>query len=194
MTTAVFVAQACANLPPSDIDDLCTIFDERGSWRAAALAARKEWGVPEPVSLAILYQESRFRPEARPGWRRVLWLIPIARLSSAYGYGQVKDGTWSDYQSRTGNGSAERTDFSDVVDFIGWYASVIRRATGIEPHDAYNLYLAYHEGPSGFARGSHRDKPWLLGVARKVQARADLYAAQFATCGGPPLPPRNTAS
>ena len=135
----------------------------------------------------MLYQESRFRSSARPGWRRVLWVLPVGRLSSAYGYGQVKDGTWDDYRERTGHRFASRSSFADVADFVGWYAQVIGKATEIRPDDAYNLYLAYHEGPAGYARGSYREKKWLQGVAQKVQARADLYAAQHQTCGGPRL-------
>jgi hypothetical protein len=181
--------QACGRLPPRDIDDLCAIFAEREPWREAAATAFERWKVPEPVQLALLHQESRFRSEARPGWRRVLWVIPAGRLSSAYGYGQVKDGTWSDYLKHAGPSGARRDSFADTVDFVGWYASVIHRVTGIEPHDAFNLYLAYHEGPAGYSRGSYREKEWLVGVARKVEARSSLYAAQFATCGGPPWPP-----
>jgi len=164
------------------------MFEQRENWREATARSRERWGVPEPVQLAILHQESRFRPTARPGWRTVLWIIPVGRLSSAYGFGQVKDGTWQDYQKKTKNPRAKRTSFADVADFIGWYGEVIHRITDVEKSDAYHLYLAYHEGPSGFARGSYADKEWLLGVARKVEARAGLYAAQFATCGGPTLP------
>ncbi len=183
----LFLGKACVAWPPRDIDDLCAMFERRESWREATARSRDRWGVPEPIQLAILHQESRFRPDARPGWRRVLWIIPVGRLSSAYGYGQVKDGTWSDYVRKTGNDGARRTSFSDVADFIGWYGDVIHRAADVPKNDAYHLYLAYHEGPAGFRRGSHHDKPWLLGVARKVEARAGLYAAQHATCGGPAL-------
>lgn len=187
LAAIALAVQACANLPPRDIDDLCAIFAERPSWERAAARTAATWSVPASVQLAIIHQESRFRPEARPGWRRLLWVLPVGRLSSAYGYGQVKDGTWQDYRERRGNARADRTDFADVSDFIGWYASVIGKTTGTAPRDAYNLYLGYHEGPAGFARGNHRDKAWLLKVARKVEARSDLYRAQYASCGGPPL-------
>lgn len=54
---------------------------------------------------------------------------------------------------------------------------------GIELTDARNQYLAYHEGHSGFARGSHNSKSWLLRVAGDVEARAVLYQSQLASCG-----------
>ena len=34
---------------------------------------------------------------------------------------------------------------------------------GVPLHDAYNQYLAYHEGKAGYARGSYRGKSWLPG-------------------------------
>ena len=35
------------------------------------------------------------------------------------------------------------------------------RVNGVPLHDAYNQYLAYHEGKAGYARGSYRKKAWL---------------------------------
>ncbi len=176
------LAEACATLPPRHPDDLCAIFAENHHWHHAAHASYQKWGVPEPVLLAVLHQESRFRAKAKPGWRRLLGIIPVGRLSSAYGYGQVKDGTWRDYVRDTGNGGATRDDFADVVDFIGWYGQVIHRTTAIPKDDAFHLYLAYHEGPAGYARASFEEKPWLLGVAKKVEGRAALYERQYAAC------------
>jgi hypothetical protein len=185
LTAAVVLSllfQACASRPPSNIDDVCAIFEEKESWRAATRRSFERWGIPASVQLAIVHQESRFRAGARPDWRWVAWVVPAGRLSSAYGYGQVKDGTWADYVRATGNRGADREDFADVADFIGWYGDVIHRGTGVAKDDAYHLYLAYHEGPGGFARGSHQQKPWLLGVARKVEDRARLYRAQYSSC------------
>jgi hypothetical protein len=183
---ATFLFQACGTLPPRNPDDLCAIFEEHRAWHEAARRSYERWGVPEPVILAVLHQESRFRAKAKPGWRRLLGVIPVGRLSSAYGYGQVKDGTWRDYVAQTGRDGASRDEFADVVDFIGWYGDVIHRTTEIPKHDAYRLYLAYHEGPAGFQRASYRDKPWLLSVARKVEARASRYGEQYVACPEPP--------
>ena len=97
--------------PPANPGDLCAIFTEKRSWHRSARASFKSWGVPEAVQLAVVHQESRFHASARPGWRRVLWIFPVGRRSSAYGYGQVKDGTWSDYVRATGHRGAERDDF-----------------------------------------------------------------------------------
>jgi hypothetical protein len=175
--------QACATPPPPpEAEDLCRIFSEEDGWYRAARLSYQRWGVPESVQLAVIHQESRFRARARPERRRVLWILPVGRRSSAYGYGQVKDETWADYVRATGRRGADRADFADVADFIGWYGDLIHRRTAVAKHDAYHLYLAYHEGPGGFARGAHEGKAWLLEVARKVEARARLYQTQYLGC------------
>jgi hypothetical protein len=56
------------------------------------------------------------------------------------------------------------------------------RVNGVPVHDAYNQYLAYHEGKAGYARGSYRAKAWLPPVARDVQAWATLYQRQLQAC------------
>jgi hypothetical protein len=132
--------------------------------------------VPEAVQLAVIYKESSFRHDAKPPRTRFLWIFPGPRPSSAYGYGQVLDGTWAIYRRRTGNGGADRDDFGDVTDFIGWYGEQIRRRTGIEKDDAYHVYLAYHEGPGGFARGTHRNKKWLR-VRTSTRSRSGAAAS-----------------
>jgi hypothetical protein len=182
---AVLLGFACASLPPRQLDDLCGIFAEKREWRGAALAAEQRWGAPLPVLMAVLHQESRFRARARPDWRTVLGVIPLGPASSAYGYGQVKVGTWEDYRRLARRPDARRDRFEDAVDFVGWYADVIARSAGIAKDDAYRLYLAYHEGPTGFARRSFDAKPWLLGVAQKVKERADLYGRQRVQCAVP---------
>lgn len=178
----LLLALACATRPPDDPGNLCSIFAEKRGWYRAATDTRERWGVPEAVQLAIIHRESSFRADARPPRRRFLWVLPGRRPSSAYGYGQVLDGTWDLYQRDTGRGGADRHDFGDVSDFIGWYAHRIRAQSGIQPTDAYHLYLAYHEGPLGYVRGTHLGKPWLLAVADQVAARAARYARQHARC------------
>jgi hypothetical protein len=179
------LAVACATLPPRQLDDLCGIFAEKQAWRGAALSAEQRWGAPLPVLMAVLHQESRFRARARPGWRTLLGVIPLGPASSAYGYGQVQAGTWNDYRRLAGRPDARRDRFEDAVDFVGWYADVIARSAGVAKDDPFHLYLAYHEGPTGFERRSFDAKPWLLGVAQKVSERADLYQRQRMECAAP---------
>jgi len=178
----VMLPWGCATMPPSNIRDGCAILKEKEGWYQAVQASYEKWGVPPQVQLAIIYQESRFRYDAKAPRDTLLWVIPWGRKSSAYGYAQVKNETWRWYQDKTGNRGADRDDCADAVDFIGWYGNLSHQMLGISKWDAYGQYLAYHEGHGGYQRGTYRQKPGLMGVARKVEARSKTYAAQLASC------------
>jgi hypothetical protein len=173
---------ACTTTPPKHPDNICQIFDEKDDWYEAAVSTEKHWGVPIPVQMAIIYQESSFVATAEPPRPLILGFIPWFRSSSAYGYPQAQDGTWKEYQQKTGHWFADRDDFSDSCDFIGWYCAVSNKKLGLSKTDTHNLYLAYHEGHGGFQRNSHSHKQWLLTTAQKVQNRARRYESQLAAC------------
>jgi len=173
---------ACATTPPSNLSNICTIFYEKEDWYSATLDAQKKWGTPIFVQMAIIHQESKFESDVRPPRDWVLGIIPLPRSSSAYGYGQAQDGTWDWYIKSTGNWGADRDDFDDVADFIGWYTNVSQRKLSISKWDAEKQYLAYHEGHGGYKRGSYRKKPWLMRVAKKVSSRSKTYSAQLKKC------------
>ena len=85
-------------------------------------------------------------------------------------------------EASTGRWGADRDDFGDSIDFIGWYNQQSQLRNGIAPADTYGLYLAYHEGHGGYSRASYRSKPWLTDVAHKVQGRAATYQVQLQVC------------
>lgn len=182
LLTACGLGLACATSPPSNPEDLCSIFKEKRGWFRATQESRARWGVPEAVQVAIIHQESRFVAGARPPRKRFLGIFPGARPSSAYGYGQILDGTWQEYRASVGRRAAARDDFGDVVDFIGWYGDRAHGRAGIAKNDAGALYLAYHEGIGGYTRGTHTAKGWLVRVARKVSVRAARYQKQYDAC------------
>lgn len=182
LLAGVLLIGGCSTSPPRNPHNGCRIFEEKSDWYEAARDSFEKWGVPIPVQLAIIYQESRFDDDAKPPRTKLLWVIPWTRKSSAYGYGQVLDATWDHYRRATGNGWADRDDFDDVADFIGWYGATASRKLGIAKEDAYHQYLAYHEGFAGYQKGTYRHKAWLQKVARKVEKRANLYRAQLAGC------------
>ena len=181
--SCLLLATACSTSTsrPSNPEDLCAIFREKSDWYEAALAMNQKWGTPVQVPMAMMYQESSFKYDAQPPMRYFLF-IPLGRASSAYGFAQVKDETWADYQRETGNSWADRDDFADAIDFMGWYSYKTSRVNKISPNDAYNQYLNYHEGWGGFRRGTHYQKRWLLKTSRVVESRAKRYAAQFQQC------------
>ncbi|AHD11109.1 transglycosylase SLT domain-containing protein [Phaeobacter gallaeciensis] len=168
--------------PPRNLDNACSIIKQRPEYLKAFRATEKRWGVPMHVQMAVIHQESRFRSDARTPHRFALGVIPMGRQSSAYGYSQALDGTWDDYRRSAGRRGAKRNRIKDATDFMGWYMNQTRERNGVSLYDARNQYLAYHDGHTGYARGTYRSKPWLLRVAGKVQARAEMYQTQLATC------------
>lgn len=182
---ALVLLGACATTPPPKrTDNLCEIFREHTHWYPDARASYEKWGIPIPVMMAIIYQESAFLADARPPRTTCLWIFPGPRPSSAYGYAQAMNGTWEDYKKATGNRRANRKDFGDAIDFVGWYCALSVRQCGISPTDARNLYLAYHEGRGGFNRKTYQGKAWLLQTAERVERRAATYRGQLAACEG----------
>ena len=174
---------ACATSgPPSNTVDVCKIFKEKRSWYKAAKKTEDRWNIPVSVTMAIIKQESSFISAAKPPRTKILGFIPWKRQSSAKGYAQVIDGTWEMYLKERGRWFKSRSDFDDAVDFTGWYNSKSLKQLNIEKTNARALYLAYHEGRGGYKKGSYRNKPWLLGVADKVQRQSALYNSQYQKC------------
>ncbi|MDY6982520.1 MAG: hypothetical protein SV422_05490 [Pseudomonadota bacterium] len=173
---------ACASMsPPQNTGNVCSIFEQRRNWFEAAKRSEERWGVPIPVTMAFIRHESGFYGKARPARKKILWVIPGPRPSNAYGYAQALNSTWRDYERSVGK-SGSRSNFADAVDFIGWYNNMSYRMNDIERGDAFNLYLAYHEGNTGFARRTYANKKWLIDVANSVQANKNVYERQYAGC------------
>jgi len=181
-TMLLLMLVSCASAPPQNTTNICSMFEERRSWYKAAIKSERRWKTPVYVSMAIIQQESSFDAKAKPERMKLLGFIPWRRPSSAFGYAQVLDDTWTQYKEEAGNWGARRSSFADAVDFVGWYTSNSRNINGIGREDAYNHYLAYHEGNGGFARRTYNSKSWLIVVSRKVQANANLYQRQYSQC------------
>ncbi len=172
----------CTTSPPSNVDDVCAIFEEKSGWYEDAKSARARWGVPISVMMAVMHQESTFEATAKPP-RKMIWgFIPGPRPSDSYGYSQALEDTWRRYERASGNYGADRDEFADAIDFIGWYNDLSYRTNGIPKDDAFRLYLAYHEGHGGYSRKTYRSKQWLIDVARKVERRAQRYNTQLQGC------------
>jgi hypothetical protein len=182
MALAVLMLSGCTVSQPSNTDNICSIFREKDDWYDDAADAADEWGTSIPVMMAIMHQESRFVQKAKPPRKKILGFIPGPRPSDAYGYSQAKRSTWDWYMTSSGNYGADRDDFEDAIDFIGWYSRVSYKRCSINRDDAYHLYLAYHEGHGGFNRRSFNKKPWLKKVAKKVSSQTYRYRQQLASC------------
>ncbi len=167
---------------PRNLDNACSITDQRPKYLRAMRQTEKRWGVPVAVQMATIHQESKFIGNARTPHQFALGVIPMGRQSSAFGYSQALDGTWKEYQASTGKRRAKRDNINDATDFMGWYMDLTAKRLGIPKGDAQRQYLAYHEGRSGYARGSYNAKPWLVNVAARVGQRAVVYDQQLRAC------------
>lgn len=176
------IATACATAPPEDVENICAIFEEKRGWYKAAQKSERRWGTPIHVQMSIIRQESSFQFDAKPPRGKILGFIPWKRPSDAYGYAQALDSTWDWYREDTGRRFADRDDFGDAIDFVGWYTNMSNKSAGISKWDPYNQYLAYHEGSGGWRRGSYKNKAWLKETARKVDYRARNWSAQLQRC------------
>ncbi|WP_371227718.1 lytic transglycosylase [Roseovarius sp. 2305UL8-3] len=170
--------------PPSAnlLDDACAILRSKPEYKRAFRATERRWGVPMHVQMATIHQESKFVSDARTPFRYTLGVIPMGRQSSAFGYSQALDGTWKEYLKDTGKRGARRDNIRDATDFMGWYMKESRDRLNIPLSDARNQYLAYHEGRTGFSRGTYSSKPWLLRVSGKVEERSQMYRGQLRRC------------
>ena len=182
---AVLILASCGSRytsQPRNLDNACSIVSERPEYLRAFKATERRWGVPVHVQMATIYQESKFVGDARPPYRYTLGIIPMGRQSTAFGYSQALDGTWDEYRRDTGKRGARRDDIRDAADFMGWYMAETRNRLGISLSDTRNQYLAYHEGRTGYARGSYNSKSWLLRVSSEVASRANMYEQQLSNC------------
>ena len=81
---------------PRNLDNACSIVKQRPTYLKAMQRTQRKWGVPVHVQMATIYQESKFIGNARTPHQYVLGVIPMGRQSSAFGYSQALDGTWTE--------------------------------------------------------------------------------------------------
>ncbi|MBU0643482.1 MAG: lytic transglycosylase [Alphaproteobacteria bacterium] len=167
---------------PRELENACAIVSQRPTYLRAMKATERKWGIPVNVQMATFYQESKFIGNARTPYRFVLGVIPMGRQSSAYGYAQALDATWDEYRREQNRWGAKRDRIQDATDFMGWYMDKSTSVLGISKQDATSQYLAYHEGRTGYARGSYRAKSWLMRVSTEVGARSTTYRQQLMSC------------
>jgi hypothetical protein len=178
----IFFLQGCVSYQSMETDykkNACSMLTQNYDWFVHLQKSKEKWGIPISIQLAFVKQESNFKHDARP------YISKNGRTklaSSALGYSQALKGTWKEYKVNTKRHSAVRTDFSDAIDFMGWYNQRSVKELNIEKHDAYSLYLAYHEGRTGFKQKTYNKKRWLKQVAIKVQKQALNYSKQLNYC------------
>lgn len=169
--------------PPDNINNACLIFQQYPRWYVDLAKAEQHWHLPIAVSLAIIRQESHFHALAQTPHRHLLGIpLPWTHITTATGYTQAIDGTWKLYENATHNYWNDRSSFASAADFIGWFAANAHHRAGIPLNDAYDLYLAYHEGIRGYIEHNYDRKLWLKNIAWLVQRHAETYQHQLRQC------------
>ncbi|MDC0136903.1 lytic transglycosylase, partial [Sulfitobacter sp.] len=51
---------------PQNLDNACSILDQRRSFLPAFRAAKRKYGVPISTQMAVIWQESKFKADAKP--------------------------------------------------------------------------------------------------------------------------------
>lgn len=173
--SALIVLTGCAG-SPNGINNVCSVFEQNDgwvtNWQRSAGKAERRYGIPASVLMATIRKESGFKHNARPPRKYYLGFIPGKRASSAYGYSQALDGTWAQYVTESRNHGAKRRNFDDAVDFVGWYHARTVATYGLNAGDAYNLYLAYHQGWVAYGKGSWRSNSGPKAYARDTAEMA----------------------
>lgn len=170
---------ACSTTPPSNPNNLCSVFQEKDSWYVAAHKVRKKYNVPINVATAILYEDSNFfsTKKDNESW---FFFIPYSKDS------QSSDQTislyWDNYLEEEGNFFSSEDNFEDALDFIGWYIAKTSQYNNIDYNDAYNQYLNYHEGWQNYKIKTYLEKIWLLEKANNVKQRSDEFKEQLLKC------------
>ncbi len=169
-----------SKLAPPQQNDACALFAAHSAWYTAAKYAEKKWSIPVSVQMAVIHQESHFRANAQPGSGFFSFITGGA--STAKGYAQALDNTWKSYLLHNNLKQADRTSFASATDFVGWYLHKLSNDLHLSKTDAYSLYLAYHEGETGYRKQRYKQKKWLQQVAHKVARQAKTYHQQLVSC------------
>lgn len=171
------------SIKTSHKNDACKMFKENPDWLVATNRSYQKWGLPISTQLSFVYHESSFVYNARPLAKRSSgYIFGKKYASSALGFSQALNGAWGDYIAEQKPKNASRMNFGDSVDFMGWYNSKSFKQLKIKNTDAYNLYLAYHEGRTGWKKGYHKKQKWLMNYAKKVQNKSNVYSKQINDC------------
>ena len=132
--------------------------------------------------LATINIESGHHAYARPvdTW----YLKPyIAKRyhSSSQGYAQSTDATWRD-ASRYYRRSMYRLSYYDNLLFIKWYYQTRLRYISKTDMNEENLYLIYHEGPSGYKRYKARQKSVPVRTAKRFSSLSNTMTKELVEC------------
>ena len=170
---------SCSSIP-KNTSSSCSIFSERYFWYKHAKKTEEKWGTPMHIQLAFIKFESDFHWLAKPKRQKLFKIIPFKRPSSSFGYSQAVKGTWKQYKEEQNKPLALRTRFKDSVDFIGWYTNKTEKILKVSKNDAFNQYIAYHEGWGNYKNYKNNNK--VINLAKRLEKQSNIYKKQLSDC------------
>lgn len=125
----------------------------------------------------LLELESSVTPYAVP-WKKQkrFGLTVLKAQSSAYGYAQVLNATWQDYEQSYPGFWLYRSNFYDSIHFAHWYRNAFH--SSLKASTLYEFYLLYHDGPGRYQRGDASS----LSLAKKAHARTNVQRKIWEDC------------
>jgi len=75
---------------------------------------------------------------------------------------------------------ATRQRFKDSVDLIGWYTTKTEKILKISKKNAFQQYIAYHEGWGNYKNYKQNQK--VISLAKKVENQSNKYKSQLEEC------------
>lgn len=162
--------------------NLCAVFSDNFDWYRYTHEAESKWGIDKSIIMAVIHAESSFRATAMPVKSYLFGMIPWETHSSAFGYSQALKGTWEEFSNDSPALIRSRMNFKDSAEFVAWYLSKCAKSANINPNDAANLYLCYHEGVNGFKKKSYRSKTWLVEKSKSIASNASASKRELFDC------------
>jgi hypothetical protein len=165
------------------IDNICHIMERRPSWDGELKNIEEKYNVSKFTILAFINQESSFKSDAKPPFKKIWRFIPTwNRQSSSYGYSQAINSSWDLFQMQTKNKESYRDNFYDSAEFIAWYLKKSNLINKIDLNDTFNLYLSYHEGWTGYNKKSYLKKTQLINISNKIIKIKNKYKSDYNNC------------
>ncbi|MEE2769616.1 MAG: transglycosylase SLT domain-containing protein [Pseudomonadota bacterium] len=178
----LFTLVGCAPQKVTKKEDVCEVYNKNFNWYRSAVRAQNKYHIDANIIMAVMAQESNFTYNARPQKNYVFNFVPWGYKTSARGYAQVIDGAWDDYKKQTNQWFPSRHSFNDACDYVGWYLNKASKRLHINRNDSYHLYLAYHQGLTGYKRHDEKHDQKLNLIAKKVQKNTQRYQSEFKQC------------
>lgn len=148
-----------------------------------ALAFNNKNTAEKALTLSIIQHESNHRAHARPvkSWLIKNW-VPWTYYSSARGYAQSTDATWSDFKKSQKSTRLHQSSYFDSVWFIRWYFNRHHDAIQTSPMDYHEAYFLYHDGYHGYFQKKYRRSLAMSRYASMVAKDAKRYEKQLERC------------